>query len=123
MHTRYVHANFINFMHISSYSCPPAQFPGFTSKRPVEGSSEGNNRAQITKTKLDKSILEIPRKTLRKKMGNMSFLVPQQDIFFSDRHIKTSLSQFKLHLQPVFHMTIYMFHQPSEMPASPSEAI
>lgn len=89
----------------------------------MEGSSEGNNRAQITKTKSGKSILEIPRKTLRKKMGNISFLVPQQDLLFSDRQITTSLSPFKLHLQPVFHKTFYTFHQPSVTPASPREAI
>ena len=33
---RFVHANFINSMHISSYSSPPAQLEGIISKEPVE---------------------------------------------------------------------------------------
>lgn len=33
----FVHVNFINSMHISRYSSPPAQLQGFISNEPVEG--------------------------------------------------------------------------------------
>lgn len=37
MHTRFVHVNFINSMHVSSYSSHPAQLKGIISKESVEG--------------------------------------------------------------------------------------